>query len=75
MFDTSVPIPDIMPRNNRYNFHKMQQGESFTIDFEPVDVQRLRVAACNYGRRNSKKFITRKVEEKGDWKLRVWRKF
>tara|TARA_R100000306_G_scaffold30753_1_gene33077 strand:+ start:913 stop:1074 length:162 start_codon:yes stop_codon:yes gene_type:complete len=53
----------------------MDVGVSFTIDFEPLDVQRLRVAACNYGRRNGKKFTTRKVEENGDWKLRVWREF
>ena len=73
MFDTSVPIPSVMPRNNRYNFHKMDVGVSFAIDFDPLDVQRLRVAACNYGRRNGKKFSTRKVQENGDWKLRVWR--
>ena len=75
MFDSSVPIPDIVPRNNKYNLHKMQKGQSFTIDFEPDRVQRVRCAVCNYGRRNSKKFITRKVEENGDWKLRVWREW
>jgi hypothetical protein len=73
MFENSIPIPEIVPRNNKYNLHKMVEGESFSIDFEPEAVQRLRVAICNYGRRNNKQFVTRKVEEDGDWKLRVWR--
>ena len=53
----------------------MEIGTYFTVrDLDPEDVQRLRVAICNYARRNSKKFITRKIEEDGEWKLRVWRK-
>jgi hypothetical protein len=71
------PIPEVIaPRNNKYNLHKMQVGQHFTVeDWDSEDVQRLRVAVCNYGRRNNKKFVTRKIEEGGDWKLRVWRQF
>ena len=54
----------------------MQVGEYFTMeDWDSDDVQRLRVAVSNYARRNDKKFVTRKIEEDGDWKLRVWRQF
>tara|TARA_R100000963_G_scaffold24995_1_gene17098 strand:+ start:487 stop:729 length:243 start_codon:yes stop_codon:yes gene_type:complete len=75
-FEEGIPIPEIVPRNNKYNLHKMGVGKYFTVeDFDSEDVQRLRVAVCNYARRNNKKFITRKVEEDGEWKLRVWRKF
>tara|TARA_R110000787_G_scaffold43783_1_gene107253 strand:+ start:31568 stop:31813 length:246 start_codon:yes stop_codon:yes gene_type:complete len=69
------PIPEIEPRNNKYSFHKMKVGEHFTMEeFTPDDVQRVRVAACNYGRRNDKKFITRTVLDKklGEL-LKVWR--
>jgi hypothetical protein len=53
----------------------MEVGSCFTVeDYNPEDVQRLRVAVCNYARRNNKKFITRKIEENGKWKLRLWRK-
>jgi hypothetical protein len=69
-----LEIPEIIPRNNKYNLHKMEVGKYFTVeDFVPEEVQRLRVAVCNYARRNNKKFITRKIEEDGEWKLRVWR--
>jgi hypothetical protein len=75
-FEEGLPIPEIVPRNNKYNLHKMGVGKHFTVEkFDPADIQRLRVAVCNYARRNNKKFITRKVEEDGVWKLRVWRKF
>ena len=74
MFDNAIPIPEINnPRNNKYNLHKMAEGDSFKIPFEPTKAQRLRVAICNYARRNKKQFITRKLEENGDWILRVWR--
>ena len=74
-FENGIPIPEIVPRNNKYNLHKMEIGTYFTVrDPDPEDVQRLRVAICNYARRNSKKFITRKIEEDGESKLRVWRK-
>jgi len=75
-FKEGLPIPEIVPRNNKYNLHKMQVGQYFTVeDWDSEDVQRLRVAVCNYARRNDKKFVTRKIEEDGDWKLRVWREF
>ena len=59
MFDNAIPIPEI---NNPRN-----------IPFEPTKAKRVRVAICNYARRNYKQFITRKLEENGDWILRVWR--
>jgi len=75
-FETGLPVPEIVPRNNKYNLHKMEVGEYFTMeDWDSEDVQRLRVAVSNYARRNDKKFVTRKIEEDGDWKLRVWRQF
>ena len=75
-FETGLPVPEIVPRNNKYNLHKMQVGEYFTMeDSDSEDVQRLRVAVSNYARRNDKNFVTRKIEEDGDWKLRVWRQF
>jgi hypothetical protein len=74
-FEEGLPIPEIVPRNNKYNLHRMEVGSCFTVeDYNPEDVQRLRVAVCNYARRNNKKFITRKIEENGKWKLRLWRK-
>ena len=73
-FEEGIPIPEIIPRNNKYNLHKMEIGKHFTVEnFDSEAVQRLRVAICNYSRRNNKKFITRKIEENGEWKLRVWR--
>tara|TARA_B100001093_G_scaffold199790_1_gene191964 strand:- start:2092 stop:2319 length:228 start_codon:yes stop_codon:yes gene_type:complete len=73
MFDTDVPIPEIVPRNNKYNLHKMQEGDSFTIFYDPEKAQKLRVAICNYSRRNNKQFTTRKTNEEGIDVLRVWR--
>jgi len=70
-----LPIPGIISRNNKYNFHRMEVGSCFTVeDYNPLDAQRIRVAASNYGKRNNKKFVTRKIEENGKWKLRLWRK-
>jgi|TARA_R110000796_G_scaffold54949_3_gene128307 hypothetical protein len=75
-FEKGVPIPEIMPRNNKYNLHLMKVGENFTVEYwDSDDIQKLRVALSNYARRNKKKFITRKIEEEGDYKLRVWREF
>tara|TARA_R100001129_G_scaffold67240_1_gene45788 strand:+ start:377 stop:619 length:243 start_codon:yes stop_codon:yes gene_type:complete len=68
------PIPPVTPRNNKYSFHEMEVGDHFTVvDYEDIDLQRLRTAACNYGRRNDKQFITRKVLEDSVWVFRVWR--
>ena len=54
----------------------MKVGENFTVEYwDSDDIQKLRVALSNYARRNKKKFITRKIEEEGDYKLRVWREF
>ena len=75
-FEKGVPIPEIMPRNNKYKLHLMKVGENFTVEYwDSDDIQKLRVALSNYARRNKKKFITRKIEEEGDYKLRVWREF
>tara|TARA_R110000787_G_scaffold107993_9_gene216246 strand:- start:570 stop:797 length:228 start_codon:yes stop_codon:yes gene_type:complete len=73
MFDTEIPIPEIVPRNNKYNLHKMEEGDSFSIFFDEEKAQKLRVAVCNYGRRNNKQFTTRKTHEDGIEVLRVWR--
>ena len=52
-FETGLPVPEIVPRNNKYNLHKMQVGEYFTMeDWDSEDVQRLRVAVSNYASRN-----------------------
>ena len=74
--EEGAAIPEIVPRNNKYNFHKMDIGQHFTVaECEPGDVQRLRVAACNYGKRNNKKFVTRKREvPPNDFAVRIWRK-
>jgi|TARA_R110000822_G_scaffold306364_1_gene432600 hypothetical protein len=76
-FEKGVPIPEIMPRNNKYNLHLMEVGQHFTVEdyWNSDNVQKLRVAISNYGRRNNKKFVTRKIEDEGDYKLRVWREF
>ena len=64
------PIPtDIKPRNNRWNLHLMDIGDSFEIAYDSVEAQRLRVAICNYARRNDKRFITRREDDR----LIVWR--
>ena len=75
VLEEGIPIPKIVPRNNKYNLHKMTIGQSFTVDeFNPTDIQKLRVAISNYSRRNNKEFTTRKIEENGAYRLRVWRK-
>ena len=51
----------------------MQEGDSFTIFYDPEKAQKLRVAICNYSRRNNKQFTTRKTNEDGIDVLRVWR--
>jgi len=55
----------------------MEVGQHFTVEdyWNSDNVQKLRVAISNYGRRNNKKFVTRKIEDEGDYKLRVWREF
>ena len=64
------PIPtDVTPRNNRWNLHLMDIGDSFEIAYDPTEVQRLRVAICNYSKRNNKRFITRREDDR----LVVWR--
>lgn len=64
------PIPtDIKPRNNRWNLHLMDIGDSLEIAYDSVEAQRLRVAICNYARRNDKRFITRREDDR----LIVWR--
>ena len=74
--EEGTPIPEVMPRNNKYDFHKMSVGQHFTIkDCEPGDELLMRVAACNYGRRNNKKFVTRKIEiPPNDFMVKIWRK-
>jgi hypothetical protein len=70
IFSQDRPIPtNKTPSNNRWNLHLMEVGDSFDINFEQPDAQRLRVAICNYAKRNNKKFTTRR---EGD-KLIVWR--
>lgn len=70
MFSKDRPIPLTRePRNNRWNLHLMEVGDSFDIDFEPTEAQRLRVAISNYAKRNNKRFITRREKDK----LIVWR--
>ena len=46
---------------------------SYAVMFEPVLVQKMRVALSQYCRRNNKEFTTRKVFEDGMSQLRVWR--
>ena len=47
----------------------MDIGDSFEIAYDSVEAQRLRVAICNYARRNDKRFITRREDDR----LIVWR--
>ena len=74
-FEKNVPIPENYdgPRNNKYNYHLMEVGDSFSVLFEPVLAQKMRVALSQYCRRNNKEFTTRKVFEDGMSQLRVWR--
>tara|TARA_R100000664_G_C2718723_1_gene112917 strand:- start:285 stop:521 length:237 start_codon:yes stop_codon:yes gene_type:complete len=69
-----IPMPERnTPRNNKYNFHKMGIGDSIDMLYDFEEAQRLRVAASNYGTRNSKKFTSRKVSEDDKTLLRLWR--
>tara|TARA_R100001377_G_scaffold78647_1_gene56475 strand:+ start:184 stop:420 length:237 start_codon:yes stop_codon:yes gene_type:complete len=72
--NNDIPIPDVRsPRNNKYDLHKMGIGDSFSLPYEDHKVQKVRVAVANYGSRNAKKFVTRKIFENNDELLRVWR--
>jgi len=63
-------LTDVTPRNNRWNLHLMDIGDSFEIAYDSVEVQRLRAAICNnYAKRNNKRFITRREDDR----LIVWR--
>lgn len=74
-FEKNIPIPENYdgPRNNKYNYHKMEIGDSYAVVFEPTLVQKMRVALSQYCRRNNKKFTTRKVFEDGMTQFRIWR--
>ena len=73
-FQEGMEIPESVPRNNKYNLHKMNVGQHFYCEnYAPEDIQRLRMAICNYARRNNKKFITRKLEDDQGDKFLVWR--
>ena len=74
-FEKNVPIPENYdgPRNNKYNYHLMEVGDSFSVLFEPVLAQKMRVALSQYSRRNDQKFTTRKLKEDGIFHFRVWR--
>ena len=48
-------------------------GDSFSLPYDDHSVQKVRVAVANYGSRNAKKFVTRKIFENNDALLRVWR--
>ena len=63
-------LTDVTPRNNRWNLHLMDIGDSFEIAYDSVEVQRLRAAIFNnYAKRNNKRFITRREDDR----LIVWR--
>ena len=42
-FEKNVPIPENYdgPRNNKYNYHKMEIGDSYAVVFEPTLVQKM----------------------------------
>lgn len=69
-----IPIPELKtPSRNKYDLWKMEVGDSFAIPFNDTDAVKVRTAVSNYGRRNDKKFVTRKVMEDDQTFLRVWR--
>ena len=59
----------------KWRFHEYEVGDSSAIPFDDnqLEVTRFRVAACAYGKRNKKAFISRNTVEKGVRVLRVWR--
>lgn len=54
----------------KYPFRKMKVGQSFWIAEER---KRVEPAASQCGRRYGMKFICRKMENGGEWGIRVWR--
>lgn len=68
-----IPAPNIANNARRlYPFPEMEIGDSFLVpgDGDKKVLQaRLGSAACYFGKRNSKRFVTRSVEGG----VRVWR--
>jgi len=74
MLDKNVEIPH-PEYKGKWKFHEYEVGDSSAIPFDDnqLEVTRFRVAACAYGKRNKKAFISRNTVEKGVRVLRVWR--
>lgn len=71
--EQGVPIPRLAP-HRLYPFGDMDVGDSFFIalkegEFKAMTIRKVRSAASYYGRRNGKKYVTRRVSGG----LRVWR--
>ena len=74
MLDKNVEIPH-PEYKGKWKFHEYEVGDSSAIPFDDnqLEVTRFRVAACAYGKRNGKAFISRNTVEDNIRVLRVWR--
>lgn len=64
--EKNVPLSG-RANNGKFPFYKMEIGDSFSVGFD--DRLSLRSMASSYGRKNGKKFTTRKSDDG----IRVWR--
>lgn len=75
MFDKNIPAPDTRQISERWNFHKMEKGDSILISGSEQDLKRAAAAARVHAhksraRGDHKIFVTRSVGAGG---IRVWR--
>ena len=73
--EKDIPIPPARRSSKRkYPFNKMQIGESILIEGDRKKLRKASCAAQVYGKRNSKKFISRLLEKDGEFfGVRLWR--
>ena len=74
--ETDIPLPIREGgTNDKYNFYKLSKS-GYSMSYPAPDdiaVQRVRIAASRYGKRNSISFTTAIVTEDNERKIRVWR--
>jgi hypothetical protein len=51
-----------------YPFSDMPVGSNFQIGVDKAEIQRVRVAACHYARRHSKKFSVQRDPKSKKWR-------
>lgn len=70
ILETGIPVPP-STRTCKFPFATMEVGQSFPFDIGLK--AKVANSSSRYGKLHGKKFIVRKVEEKGEVKGRCWR--